>query len=80
MKTIKRLGTAVLLTCVFALTALAGETQAPPCAPGEMNAPPCAMATGETSAPPEGGETQSPPAANDILSVAEAAMNMLLLF
>jgi len=47
-----------------------------------MNAPPCAMATGETSATPDGGEVHSPPAANatDILSIAEAAMNMLLLF
>ena len=50
MKSFRRLALAFLLMTVFALPALAGETQGPPCAnpgetqtpPGEMQAPPCA--------------------------------------
>jgi hypothetical protein len=44
MKILKRLSCAVALTLVFKLSALAGVTQAPPCAPpdpGITQAPPC---------------------------------------
>lgn len=42
MKSVKRLLVAITLTIVVAGTALAGETNAPPCPnPGETNAPPC---------------------------------------
>jgi hypothetical protein len=44
MKNLKRVGLSVLLLCVMAMTALAGETNSPPCAPGETNSPPCAAA------------------------------------
>jgi hypothetical protein len=44
MKTLKRLTTALVLTCVLGLSAFAGETQTPPCPPpepGETQTPPC---------------------------------------
>jgi hypothetical protein len=84
MKSLKRLSAAIVLTLVFSLSAFAGEVNAPPCAlpdPGEVNAPPCAAAqmTPESTAP---GEISTPPASNtvDILSVVDAAMNLLLFF
>ena len=84
MKNLKRLGAAVVLTFVLGLSAFAGETQTPPCSPpepGEIHAPPCAVqpAPDEPTAP---GDTLTPPASNtvDILTVVDAAMNLLLLF
>jgi hypothetical protein len=83
MKTLKQLSAAVVLTCTLGLSAFAGEVNTPPCAaPGEIQTPPCAsapMAPDESTAP---GETHGPPASNtvDILSVVDAAMNLLLLF
>jgi hypothetical protein len=45
MKNLRRLGVSAALLSVLAITALAGETNSPPCAdPGETNSPPCAMA------------------------------------
>jgi hypothetical protein len=47
MKILTRLTCVVALTLVFGLSALAGVTQAPPCAPpdpGITQAPPCASA------------------------------------
>jgi hypothetical protein len=44
MKNLKRIGLSVLLLCVMAMTALAGETSSPPCAPGETSSPPCSAA------------------------------------
>ncbi len=84
MKSLKRLVAAIVLTCALSLSAFAGETQTPPCAPpepGETQTPPCAAVqmSDDPSAP---GETSTPPAANavDVLSVAETAMNLLLVF
>ena len=85
MKNLKRVTAAVVLIFVLGLTAFAGQTLTPPCAPPEpgiTNTPPCASAqmSPDYSAAP--GETPTPPAANavDVLSVAEATMNLLLLF
>jgi len=82
MKYLKRLGAAFVLTFVLSLSAFAGETDTPPCAPGEISTPPCAAAqmTPDDSAAP--GDISTPPASNtvDILSVVDAAMNLLLLF
>ena len=47
----KRFMLAIAFTCVFSVSALAGDTQTPP---GETHTPP-----GETSSPP--GETSGPP-------------------
>jgi len=77
MKNLKRLGAAIALTCVLGLSAF-GQM----CVPGQAQTPPCAAAqpVPGDAAPP--GQASTPPAANalDILSVAEAAMNLLLTF
>jgi len=85
MNSLKRLGAAIALTFVLGLSAFAGDIQTPPCAPpdpGETQAPPCAAAplSPDDSAAP--GQTDTPPASNivDIVSVVDAAMNLLLLF
>lgn len=73
MKTLKRLSAAVVLTSVLGLSALAGETQTPPCAPpepGETQTPPC---TGQ--APSDNSWLVSSPSASDYL-VAEAAITL----
>jgi hypothetical protein len=54
MKNLRKLGATVVLTCVLALSAFAGETQTPPCAPpepGETQTPPCAAAPGDMGTP-----------------------------
>lgn len=84
MNTLKRLGAAIVLTFVLGLSAFAGEIQNAPCAPpdpGVMEGPPCAAPrVPEDSATPV--EVVAPFASNtvDILSVVDAAMNLLLLF
>ena len=82
MKNLKRLSAAVLLACVLGVSAFGGEISTPPCAPGDILTPPCAAALlspDDSTAP---GETHCPPASDtvDILSVVDAAMNLLLLF
>ena len=82
MKNLKRIGATLVLTFVLSLSAFAGEMNSPPCAPGEMSSPPCAAAPlspDDSTAP---GEISTPPASDtvDILSVVDAAMNLLLLF
>ena len=74
MKNPKRLIATIALTFVLGATALAGETNCPPCAPPEP---------GETSSPPcSGGQMAgdnpglvSTPSASDYL-VAEAAISL----
>jgi len=85
MKTLRRLGTTLVLTFVFGLSPLAGKAQSPACAPpdgGITSTPPCAAAQPVPGDPAAPGQLETPPAANtvDILSVAEAAMNLLLTF
>lgn len=82
MKDLKRLGVSLTLISVLALTAFAGETHSPPCAPpdpGETHSPPCAAAqmTSGDSIPP--GETSAPPASNaaNASSVTEVALDLL---
>ena len=77
MKNLKRLVAAVLLTCVFGLSAIAGETSAPPCAPpepGETSAPPC---SGGQMAGDSSGIVSTPPASDSGYLVAEAAITLL---
>ena len=82
MKNLKRLGAAIALTFALGLSAFAGDVDTPPCAPGDILTPPCAAArlSADDSAAP--GETDTPPASNtvDIVSVVDAAMNLLSLF
>jgi hypothetical protein len=79
MKNLKRLVAAVLLTCVLGLSAFAGETDTPPCAPpepGQTMTPPCTgqMASDNSTLP---GETNAPPASSAGHLVAEAAISLL---
>jgi len=82
MKNLKRLGTTVVLTFLLSLSAFAGEISTPPCAPGEIQTPPCAAAQPSADGSAAPGDINTPPASNtvDILSVVDAAMNLLLLF
>lgn len=78
MKNLKLLGISVTLLCVLSITAFAGDTNSPPCAPdpGATNSPPCAAAQvipDDSVAP---GSTNSPPA-GDEYSIAEAATDLL---
>ena len=80
MKNLKRLVATAALTCMLGLSAFAGETSAPPCAPpepGETQAPPCTgqMATDDPATP---GVISTPPAsdAGTGYLVAEAAISL----
>lgn len=82
MKNLRRLGASAVLTCVFALSAFAGETQSPPCAPpapGQIESPPCASAqmTPDNSATP--GQLETPAASNteSEFSVTELAIDLM---
>jgi len=77
MKNIRTLFATITLALVLAGSALAGETQTPPCAPGETQTPPCASApvSGDSTI---AGETQTAPENVDIVSVAELALDLLL--
>ena len=79
MQNLRRLGLSFTLVSVFAITAIAGETPTPPCAPGETHSPPCAnaqMMAGDSVAP---GQTDTPPAASDEneFSFAAGAIDLL---
>jgi hypothetical protein len=80
MTYLKRLSAAVVLTLVVGLSAFA---DCPQPAPGIMDTPPCIPATQtapDDSAAP--GQMEAPPASDsvDLISVAEIALNSLLLF
>ena len=83
MKNLKRLGISVTLLCLLAMTALAGETNSPPCSndPGSTNSPPCAAAQVAPDDSVIPGDTNSPPASNSgaEYSVAEMAVDLALL-
>jgi hypothetical protein len=79
MKNLKRLGVSVTLLCVLSLTALAGDTNSPPCVPGDTNSPPCAAAQVLPDDSVASGDTNSPPASNSgaQYSIAEVAVDLL---
>ena len=84
MKNLKRLGVSVTLLCVLSLTALAGETSSPPCAPpdpGETSSPPCAAAQVVPDDSVIPGQTDTPPASNSgaEYSIVEVAIDLALL-
>jgi len=74
MKNFRRLCITVLLTAVFTIPALAGETNTPPCNPGETNSPPCSeggfTAQGDTQGPSVAltGEIGCPGVLGDVLT------------
>jgi hypothetical protein len=75
MKTLKNLGAAMALTFVFAFAAFADCV---PPLPGEMNTPPCTgtQITPDDPAPP--GETSTPPNTEDVFSISQATVDVLL--
>jgi hypothetical protein len=85
MTILKRLGAAIALTLVLGVSAFAGDVETPPCTlpePGQISTPPCAaaqMSFDDSAAP---GTALSTPASNtvDIVSVVDAALNLLSLF
>jgi hypothetical protein len=74
MKNIRTLFATVMLALVITGSALAGETQTPPCAPGETQTPPCSNVVAST----DPGETSTPPQSVDIVSLGELALDLLL--
>lgn len=75
MSHFRRFGLAISLSVILAGTAIAGETNGPPCAnPGETNGPPCAESqfiTNETS------ETSSNVSGEAETTVVEATLYAL---
>ena len=86
MNNLRRLVVTLCLTSVLAITAFAGETSAPPCAPpvpGETETPPCAIAQPATDDATNPGQTGTMPAANttaDVVSVVEETLLQFLMF
>jgi hypothetical protein len=75
MTKVRTLFATLVLALVVTGSALAGETQTPPCAPGETQTPPCGSnSVGST----EPGETSTPPASIDPISLTELALDLLL--
>ncbi len=73
---LKKLVAAVVLTCVLGLSAIAGETNTPPCTPpepGQTSTPPCSgnQMTGDSS-----GIVSAPSASDSGYLVAEAAITL----
>jgi len=60
MKNLKLLGISVTLLCVLSITAFAGDTNSPPCAPGDTNSPPCAMSQISADEPETSTDTVAP--------------------
>ena len=76
MTKIRTLFATLMLALVVTSSALAGETQTPPCVPGETQTPPCTSAvSGDTTTT---GETETPPDGVIIVSLTELALDLLL--
>jgi hypothetical protein len=78
---LKLLGVSVTLLCVMSMTAFAGDTTSPPCAPGDTTSPPCAMSQVAPDDSVIPGSTNSPPASNSgaEYSIAEVVVDLALL-
>jgi len=75
MKNIRTLLATLTLVLVVTGSALAGETQTPPCAPGETQTPPCSANAVASTDP---NETDNPPQSVDLVSLGELALELLL--
>ncbi len=75
MKTLKSLGAAIVLTFAFAFAVFADCV---PPAPGEMNSPPCVAVQITPDDPAVPGETSTPPNTEDVFTISEAAVDLLL--
>ena len=84
MKNLRKLSAADVLACVFSLSAFAGETSTPPCAPepGQASTPPCAAALGGMGTPTvtstDPGQLETPPAPESRTSLTEIAADVLM--
>jgi hypothetical protein len=78
MRNLKLLGISITLLCVMSMTAFAGDTTSPPCAPGDTTSPPCASAqiTADDSIAP--GTVNLPPASDVEVSITEIAVDLLV--
>ncbi len=84
MKNLRKLGAAFVLMLILGLSTFAGDMPTPPCAPpipGDMPTPPC-VTQPSADDPAALGDVSTPPASStiDLSTVAEAAMNLLLLY
>ncbi len=85
MKNLRKLGAAVVLTGVLALSAFAGQIPTPPCAtpePGQIETPPCASARSDMGTPAEAsttpGDMGGPTLGSNETSLTEFAASVLL--
>jgi hypothetical protein len=81
MEKLRRLALSLTLMSVLSASAVAGETNTPPCLPGEVQSPPCAaQSVNDGSADP--GETLTQPALPvvDVTDMSEAVLWALSLF
>ena len=81
MRNLKLLGISVTLLCVMSMTAFAGDTTSPPCAPGDTTSPPCAISQVAPDDSVIPGATNSPPASNSGVeySITDVAVDLALL-
>ena len=81
MKNLKMLGISVTLLCVLSMTAFAGATNSPPCAPpdpGATNSPPCAMSQITPDDPDAATGTVAPASTEESdYTVSEVALDLL---
>ena len=82
MNSLKKLFVALSLICLLAVSAFAGETDAPPCVPGETPTPPCSSAPLTSTDPVAQGDTQASPDTElvSVTTVLEDSLMVLLLF
>jgi hypothetical protein len=78
MRNLKLLGISVTLLCVMSMTAFAGDTTSPPCAPGDTTSPPCASAQITADDSVATGTVNSPPASEVEVSITELATDLLV--
>lgn len=81
MSHLKRLGVTFTLMSVLSLTAFAGQTESPPCAPGQTESPPCSSQSINDDSEAL-GQTETPPASEtvELTDIAEAVFWALTLF
>jgi hypothetical protein len=83
MKKLRKLGAAVVLTFVLALSAFTGETYASPCSipePGQTDTPPCATQLPSPAVTSTAPGDMSTPAVASETSVTQMAADVLLIF
>ena len=78
MKNLKLLGLSLTLLCALSMTALAGDTNSPPCVPGDTNSPPCASAQYTTDDSVSPGAVNSPPASEVEATVTDVALSLIV--